>query len=150
MLDSAGRRSLIARRTVRPPVPESRTPIGRRSPSGSGTAGPILLAGVAGRPRGEPVAKAGDGLDRDAGFAARLQLLAQALDVRVDGVIVDVRQVAPDLLQELCPGQDAARVGRQQGEEVELGHGELDLLVADPYPPPLGVDLDAAQAEDAF
>src|SRR5437773_9190779 len=114
MLDSAGNLSLIARSTVRPPVPESRTPMGRRSPSASGTAGPILLAAALAS-RGQPVAEPRHGLDRDAGVAPRLQLLAQALDVRIDRVVVDIRQVAPDLLQELGPGQHPAGVGGQQG-----------------------------------
>src|SRR5438270_8894776 len=103
MLDSCGRRSLIARRTVSPPVPESRTPIGRWSPA---TGEPILLGVVGGR--AQTVAETGHRFDRDPGLAMRLQLLAQALDVRVDRVVVDIGEVAPHLLQQLGAGEHPA------------------------------------------
>src|SRR5215472_11513555 len=142
----------MARRTVRPPTPESRTPMGRVSPKASARGGrpplpesplcpgrwgrlrriaprltprsgdpgktdsharrsrvsrplaslqdsqqcadPVYQGALTGR---EAVAEAGDGLQRDARVAVGLELAAQALDVRVDGVVVDVGEVAPHL-----------------------------------------------------
>src|SRR5579859_5054078 len=103
MVDSKGSRSRIARSTVSPPTPESKTPIGLWSPTS-------LLFG-----RHQPVSQPGHRLQVDTGGAEVAELLAQALDVGVDGVVVDLGQVAPDLLQELGPAQHPARVGRQQG-----------------------------------
>src|SRR5690606_3584809 len=45
----------------------------------------------------EAIAHAAHGLDR---VARRAELLAQALDVRVDGARLDARRVAPDPLEE--------------------------------------------------
>src|SRR5207302_3269682 len=72
-------------------------------------------------------------VEHDARLGMPRQLAPQPLHVRVDGVIVEVVRIAPDLVAQLGAGQHALGVGREHGDEVELGHGERDLLIADAH-----------------
>src|SRR5215831_19189770 len=114
MVRSSGMRSWSARSTVSPPTPESKTPIGRSS-----------LNGLPGR---QPVPHTWDGLQHDPGVAGSVELPPQALDVRVDRVVVDVSQITPDLLQQLRAGENPAGVGREEGKQVELGHRQSHFM----------------------
>ena len=77
-----------------------------------------------GGPQDEPDAALG--VDH-AGFALRLGLAAQVPHEDVDNIAVRREVVAPDHLQQLCPGQDDGGVGGQDLEQVELASGQLDL-----------------------
>src|SRR2546425_1799612 len=126
MVRSRGSRSGIARRTVSPPAPESNTPIGRSSPTSA--------------PRRKPIAEAGYRLQRDPAVSPTLELAPQPLHVGVYRMVVDLGQIAPDLVQQLGTGEDPAGVGRQQGQQVELGQRELDLALPHPHSAALAVD----------
>src|SRR5205814_2478278 len=84
--------------------------------------GELLVAGG--------VADAVDGPDH-----RRPQLAAQRLDVGVDGAGPEAVAVAPDVGQELLPGEDHARLVAEEGQDVELGGGEVDGLPGDGRPP---------------
>src|SRR4051812_22844492 len=69
-----------------------------------------------------------------------LELLPQMPDVDVDGARVPVRGVAPDVLQEDLPCQDATRGARERGEDLELHVGQPDRLIPHRDETPLEVD----------
>src|SRR5690349_6019323 len=59
------------------------------------------------------------------------QLLAQVADVDVDRLLVLVeRLVVADQLQQLTTREDASRPCREVAQDLELGGGEADALVA--------------------
>src|SRR5882762_2777230 len=58
----------------------------------------------------------------------RLQLLAQAPDMHVDGALLDEYVVAPDLVEELGARVDALGMGHEEMQQAELGGPELDDL----------------------
>ncbi len=59
-------------------------------------------------------------------------------------------RVAPDLVSELRASQYALGVGSQDREEVELRHGQWDLVVAQLQAARSVVDLQGADREQAF
>src|SRR5436190_9531989 len=61
-----------------------------------------------------------------------VELLAQVAHVRLDDVGVAAEVVVPYVVQDLPLRQDAPRVEHEEAEQVELGAGELDELVAAP------------------
>src|SRR5258708_4401578 len=65
-----------------------------------------------------------------------LDLLAQPVDVSVDGSGLDVDVVAPNIAQQLRAAEDLARAGREQRQHVELGDGQdhLDVVAPDLAP----------------
>lgn len=79
---------------------------------------------------GEAVADAADGLDEVGGGA---ELLAEAADVGVDGADVDLVAfaVGPHLVEEVFAGLDAAPAASEDGEEAELGGGDVDAPSAE-------------------
>ena len=70
-----------------------------------------------------------------------LDLLAQPVDVGVDGAGLDLDLIPPDLAQELPPADHLAGLRGQQGEQIELGQGQSDL-------PALTPDLTAIHVDD--
>ena len=73
-----------------------------------------------------------------------MELLAQALDVRVDRAQVAARSaVAPDLLDEFLTGEDSSGAARELEEKVKLLGREMDLVAQDPRGPAGQVDLKA-------
>src|SRR5215218_5341960 len=59
-----------------------------------------------------------------------LDLLAEAAHVDRDGPRVERRGVPPHAVHELRPGEDPARVAREEPEEVELARGQTHRLAA--------------------
>ncbi len=74
-------------------------------------------------------------------FRVALDLLAQPVDVGVDRPRLDLDLVAPHLAQQLAAADHLARLGRQQGQQVELGEGQVDFFALPP-------DLAAVQVDD--
>ena len=58
------------------------------------------------------------------------ELLADALDVAVDGAVVHVDVLAIGGVDQLVARLHHARPRRQRLDQQELGHGELDVLAA--------------------
>src|SRR4051794_6680584 len=77
----------------------------------------------------EPVAHVADGADER--LVLRPELRAQPSDVDVDGPGAAEVVVAPDLLEQLLAGEDAARVLGQELEELELLEREVERSPAD-------------------
>ena len=75
------------------------------------------------------VADAVDGADD-----ARTELAAQGLDVGVDRAGAEAVAVAPDVGQELLPGEDHPGLVAEEGQDVELGGGEVDRLAVERGP----------------
>src|SRR3989440_583785 len=75
-----------------------------------------------------PVPTAAHGLDE---IAARAELLAQPLDVRIHGARLQVRAHVPDVPQERRARLQPADPRHEGGEQLELQRGERDLLVGD-------------------
>src|SRR5690242_12507364 len=59
-----------------------------------------------------------------------LELLAQPLDVAVDGAIVDIDVLAISAVHELVAALDVAGAQRQRFEDEEFGDGEVDIDAA--------------------
>ena len=68
----------------------------------------------------------------------------------VDRVVIEIVRITPDLVPQLRPRQHAFRIGRKDREEVELGHRERDLLLADLDAAGGVVDLQRTDAEHTF
>src|SRR5689334_17682493 len=75
------------------------------------------------------IADAVDGADH-----RRPQLAPQGLHVGVDGAGPEAVPVAPDVGQHLLPGEDHAGLVAEEGEDVELGGGEVDGLPVEGRP----------------
>src|SRR6266567_4798947 len=101
-------------------------------------------------PYRQAVTQARHRVEHDARLGMPRQLASQPLHVGVDRVVVEVVRVAPDLVAQLGAGQHALRVGGEHCDEVELGHGERDLLVADPHASRRVVDLHRSDREQAL
>src|SRR5947209_9015713 len=87
-----------------------------------------------------------DAPDRDDGTGIA-DLAAQLAHVHIDGSRVAREGVAPDLLEQLIPGQHQAPVLEEGPEQVELLGRELHLLAVDRQLTAAGVDLDVAVHE---
>src|SRR5207237_2543285 len=87
------------------------------------TGGGLDGAGV-----GEAVPDPGDGQDVIRTRGLRLDLAAQVSDVHVDHPRFDRILVTPDRVQDLLPAQHLAGVAGEEGQQIELGVGQLDLL----------------------
>src|SRR6202165_1882381 len=70
--------------------------------------------------------------------------------MRIDRVVVQVVRITPHLVTQLRSRQHALWICGEHREQVELGHGEQDLLVADLHATRGVVDLQGADAEDAL
>ena len=55
-----------------------------------------------------------------------LELAAQVLDVAVDRPLVRLQAEAVDGIEQLAPGEDAARLAGQRRQELEFGRRQLD------------------------
>src|SRR5690606_20662286 len=96
------------------------------------------------RDRPESIAGAAQRLDVLGGSA---ELLAQALDVRVDGARGQARIMAPHVVKERPAGLHAAAPCEQRGQEPKLDRGEAQLLAVEPRAVAGGVDPQRAEAE---
>src|SRR3977135_2093139 len=76
---------------------------------------------------GEPGPDAGYSQDVVRPRWLRFDLPAKVPDVNVDDARLYRVFIAPDRVQDLLPAQDLARVAGEEGEQVELGVGQLDL-----------------------
>src|SRR2546421_10432124 len=77
---------------------------------------------------GEAVPDPRDGQDVIRTRGLRLDLAAQVSDVDVDHPGFDWILITPDRVQDLLPAEHLAGVAGEEGEQVELGVGQLDLL----------------------
>src|SRR6266576_3406140 len=75
---------------------------------------------------GEPVADAEHGLD-----VLSTDLLADVLDVRVDRALVRLEGDTAYGVQELRPGEYAARLAGHRGHDLELALGQIDAAAAE-------------------
>ena len=71
----------------------------------------------------QAVADAAHGVDQT-GAVAGVQLLAERLDERVEGVALDITVGAPEPLDQRLPRHDAAGVSHQAFEQVEFRAGQ--------------------------
>ena len=85
-------------------------------------------------------------MDRADPLAA--DLAADVAHVGVDRAGAGAVGVAPDLDEELLAGADHARAGGEEGEEVELGGGEVHLLAGHPHPAAVEVELEVADRQE--
>ena len=99
----------------------------------------------AGHPSSHPVADAADGGDVARLGGVVVELLAEVGDVDVDDVFVADPGGVPDGVDELAAAEGDAGLGGQDVEDVELGAGERDGLVADPDLAAGGVDAQVAE-----
>src|SRR5438094_5197879 len=76
----------------------------------------------------EAIADPGNGVDVVRLLGVALDLLAQPVDVGIDGAGLDLDLVTPDLAQQLTATDHLAGLRGQQGEEIELGQGEGEFL----------------------
>jgi hypothetical protein len=81
------------------------------------------------RRRGEAVAGAAHGLHHLL-QAARLERLAQAADVHVDGALLDVVVAAPHVVEQLRARVDAVGVRHEEMQQPVLGGADVHRLVA--------------------
>src|SRR4051794_35365423 len=79
----------------------------------------------------EFVADAVAGLDEGVLRLEDVDLVAQLADEDVHGAVAMRLATAPDLLQDLVPGDDAAAIEREGVEEAELGRSQLGALPVD-------------------
>ncbi len=84
--------------------------------------------------RGELVVSRGVSDAVDGADDAGPELAAQGLDVGVDRAGPEPVAVAPDVGQELLPGEDDAGLVAEEGQDVELGRGEVDGLAVEGRP----------------
>src|SRR5436190_22307591 len=96
--------------------------IGRLTGAGSGArSGPGFVSAVA-----VSITDAIESFDLAEFGIDRLELLAQALDVAVDGAVIDVDMLAIGRVHQLIAIFDVPRTLRQRFEDQELGHRQLD------------------------
>src|SRR5204862_7731085 len=79
----------------------------------------------------EAVADAVARLDERVLRRAAVDLVPQAADEHVDGAVAVGLAAAPDLLQQLVAGRDAAALERELVEEAELGRRQLRRAAVD-------------------
>src|SRR5438045_4398158 len=77
-----------------------------------------------------------------------LDLRAESIDVRVDGVLVAFVAVTPHLIEELRARVDAAGMLREMKQQIELARGELDVGAAQRDTTFDGVDGEVAELEE--
>ena len=98
--------------------------------------------------RYEHVAGAVDGADeRTVGVVLVPELGAEAVDVDVEGVLLDVGDVAPAGFDELLAGGDEAAAAHEGLEQFELLAGEGDVLAVADGDAATSVEGDAADAD---
>src|SRR5438105_2441579 len=80
------------------------------------------------RERLEDVAHAEAGVDEAVLRVAAVDLVAEALDADVDGTVAVALAAAPDPLEQLVAGDDAAALQGERVEDAELGRREVGAL----------------------
>src|SRR5260221_8822958 len=102
---------------------------GRAAAAGDAAACPSAGAAAAGRGSAVAVAISDtiEGFDMRESRVYCLELLAQPLDVAVDGAIVDIDVLAIGAINELVAALNVAGAQRQRLEDEELGDGEIDI-----------------------
>ena len=96
-----------------------------------------------GLPQG--VADAADRVDER--WIEAVDLLAQVGDVGLDDLRLAVESISPRLVRDSGPRQDVAGVVGEEGEEVELGGGQVDGGAGPPDRPRLPVDHQVGQPQ---
>src|SRR5690606_10529541 len=86
--------------------------------------GNLRMIGV---PEGE--ANAPHGLD-EARLAGTIDLLAQVSDVDIDDIRLDIRPLAPNMIEDLRPAEDGPRVPGEVRQQVEFTSRQVDRPVA--------------------
>src|SRR6185312_12317839 len=100
--------------------------------SGDAGAGEFLVEGVA---------RTAHGADR---IAAAAESLAEPPDMDVDRALVDINVAAPDAVQHLGTGEDAAGRLHEELEELELGRPEMELATGAADAVGLAIELEVA------
>src|SRR5690606_10299259 len=122
------------------PSPGRNRPRERRSGcEANASAGPSVV--------GEAVPHAPDGEDVARTGRVRLDLVAQATDVRVPVVLVALERGAPDGVEQLHPGEGTTRVAREMLQQLELLGGQRDRPLVQPDLPAGRIDLEGAEAK---
>src|SRR5690606_37327484 len=93
------------------------------------------------------VTRAANGAD-DVAVAAAVDGLAQPADMDVDGALVDIDRLAPDIVEQLPAREDAAGVAHHEFEQAEFGRPELYLGCAAVDAMGLAVEDDVADLEN--
>src|SRR6185503_13032083 len=88
---------------------------------------------------GEPEAHAADGVDEAGVLRVVAELAAEARDVDVERLRRAEPVGVPDLVDEALARDDRAGVAHEEGEELELLAGEVDLLATHACRPSSGV-----------
>src|SRR5208282_6417481 len=91
----------------------------------------ILGAGLGGFARSGlavAVSDAIQGFDLSEIGVHRLEFLPQALDVAIDGAVVDIDVLAIGAVHQLVAALDVAGPGRERFQDQEFGHGQIDAL----------------------
>src|SRR5262249_3796406 len=94
----------------------------------------------------ERVAGAAHGANRGL-LAARIEQLAQAADMHVDGALVDIDVAAPDAVEQLLAGEHPAGVLKEEFEQAVFGRTEIDWTARARDAALLAVELDVAIGE---
>src|SRR5919198_3416741 len=105
----------------------------------------LRISGESGR--AEAVAHVPHGLDVARAARFRLDLGAQVRDVAVEQTGAALGFVAPDACDELVAGQDPPGLGRQRGQQLELGPGQAHRATLDRHFAGAEVDAQAAEHE---
>src|ERR1700722_3637808 len=108
---------------------EVRSPVGRYHPARPGRVGAVAVVRYA-LDRDEPVADVPHGADERLVLGAELGPQPPDVDVHRPGAAEVV--IAPDLLQEVRPGEYPAGVLREELQQLELLEGEVEHPAAQP------------------
>src|SRR5215469_1995570 len=122
--------------TAQPPRPPSARPVRAADPRLSAMVLPSVTAL-------EPEADPPDRGDEARAVRVVPQLAAQPGHVHVQGLRRPPPLAVPHLAHDLLTGDHLPGLGHQQREQIELLGGEVDLGLAQPGPPRIGVDPDA-------
>ena len=76
----------------------------------------------------EAIAAAANRLDHSR-FAVRFERQAQAANMHVDGPLLDIDMVAPDLIEQLRARMDALRPRHQKAKQPEFSRSEVDISI---------------------
>src|SRR6185437_7690784 len=102
---------------------------GRGADAGAdrGAAAAAAAGGACGSVVAVAIAHPIEGFDLAEGLIDRLELLAQALDVAVDGPVIDVDMLAIGAVHELVAALDVSGAKRERFKDQEFGDGQIDI-----------------------
>src|SRR5690625_3727907 len=105
----------------------------RRSLLGAEHLAPTAFAAARSLPHSHSVADPTHGPDEPRRGRLIAEFASQMPDVDIDQVVIAHPVGSPHLLDELAPGEDHVRAGRQRCEYVELGARQLDSLAVEEH-----------------